>query len=892
MLPVPTSLQGRPCVLPGSSHCLAGNSQPTRILIARHGYRHPRVRIQAINGPSPDGAEAASSNSAPKLPFSNPFGGFGTRKISVGPASPAPAAPAAPLGKGTQRLKRAAPGGGTQKLSTGGGSLKIGPFELGTGSTRRGGSRDPNTVFVAGGTGRLGARVVRELLLLPNVRLRVGVRDPSKASQYLKIALEQGLLPPDALKRVNLVNFDITDASTMVAAIGNAAKVVQATGPPESDLTGSQVQAVDGDGPINLVEAAKKVGVEQFVMVTSLGTGKFGLPASLLNLFGGILTQKRRAEVALEQSGIPYVIVRPGGMERPTDAYKRTHNVKLATRDKLFGGQVSRLQVAELVAAAVANPDLAENKVVEVVAETSAPKLSYEELLSEAPQEEEQEERLERLTLRQAALEVVAAAKKEADKVKGGLEEAQLLVKKLGDAAKDAKTALAKTRSELAPALKEADVLEAQLSKLREKAKLSQRKEAATAAILKAAQAAARELRVLTKEERVAIERPILFAEQVAAEEAARKAAEEAARKAAEEKARQAEAKARAQAAAVAAKRQAPAAQPEAAEEEEEEEAQPLGGLNLFGRLQQLVPQPKPAQEQQPDLKAQRLAEQQEAQEAAAAAEEAAAQSKAKQQAEARAKQEAEARAQKEAGEKAKREAEEKAKREAEAEAEAKARKEAQARAQKEADAKAAQEAKARQEAQAKADAEVAARLAQEAAEEKARKEAEAKAKKEAEAKAKAEAEAKAKAEAEAKAKAEAEAKAKAEAEAKAKAEAEKAAAAPALPVSAAAEASGAVPPNVAEARAWIANWRSGKTRKAEPAFDLGSLLGGLKLPWGGSPRATSEGSPSASASKPSSNGVPGGKAAPANVLEAREWIRKWRAKNLDVSFSKATADK
>ena len=72
---------------------------------------------------------------------------------------------------------------------------------------------------------------------------------------------------------------------------------------------------------------------------------------------------KKKAEAALEKSGIPYVIVRPGGMERPTDTYKRTHNVRLATRDKLFGGQVSRLQVAELIAAAVSSPEAAQNKV-------------------------------------------------------------------------------------------------------------------------------------------------------------------------------------------------------------------------------------------------------------------------------------------------------------------------------------------------------------------------------------------------------------------------------------------------------------------------------------------------------------------------------------------------
>lgn len=34
-----------------------------------------------------------------------------------------------------------------------------------------------------------------------------------------------------------------------------------------------------------------------------------------------------------------------GGMEAPRDDHKLTHNTRLATRDKLFGGTVSRLQV-------------------------------------------------------------------------------------------------------------------------------------------------------------------------------------------------------------------------------------------------------------------------------------------------------------------------------------------------------------------------------------------------------------------------------------------------------------------------------------------------------------------------------------------------------------------
>ena len=36
---------------------------------------------------------------------------------------------------------------------------------------------------------------------------------------------------------------------------------------------------IDGDGGVALVEAATQAGVDQYVMVTSLGTAKFGWPA-------------------------------------------------------------------------------------------------------------------------------------------------------------------------------------------------------------------------------------------------------------------------------------------------------------------------------------------------------------------------------------------------------------------------------------------------------------------------------------------------------------------------------------------------------------------------------------------------------------------------------------
>lgn len=70
---------------------------------------------------------------------------------------------------------------------------------------------------------------------------------------------------------------------------------------------------VDYEFATALINAAAESGVEQFVLVTSLGTGKIGFPAAILNLFGGVLIWKRETEKVLENSGMAYTIVRPGG---------------------------------------------------------------------------------------------------------------------------------------------------------------------------------------------------------------------------------------------------------------------------------------------------------------------------------------------------------------------------------------------------------------------------------------------------------------------------------------------------------------------------------------------------------------------------------------------------
>ena len=59
-------------------------------------------------------------------------------------------------------------------------------------------------------------------------------------------------------------------------------QVVQAIGAPESEaLNFGNPKKIDGDGAIALVDAATALGIDQYVMITSLGTAKVGFPAGV-----------------------------------------------------------------------------------------------------------------------------------------------------------------------------------------------------------------------------------------------------------------------------------------------------------------------------------------------------------------------------------------------------------------------------------------------------------------------------------------------------------------------------------------------------------------------------------------------------------------------------------
>ncbi|XP_007025110.2 PREDICTED: uncharacterized protein At2g34460, chloroplastic isoform X1 [Theobroma cacao] len=232
-------------------------------------------------------------------------------------------------------------------------------------------------IFVAGATGSTGKRVV-EQLLAKGFAVKAGVRDLDKA---------KNLLSKDN-PALQVVKADVTEGSAkLVEAIGDDSEaVICATGfRPGWDLFAPW--KVDNFGTVNLVEACRKLGVNRFILISSIlvngaAMGQLFNPAYIfLNVFGLTLIAKLQAEQYIRKSGIDYTIIRPGGLRNEPP----TGNVVMEPEDTLYEGTISRDQVAEVAVESLAHPE-SSFKVVEIVSRTEAPKRSYKDLFGSIKQ--------------------------------------------------------------------------------------------------------------------------------------------------------------------------------------------------------------------------------------------------------------------------------------------------------------------------------------------------------------------------------------------------------------------------------------------------------------------------------------------------------------------------
>ncbi len=214
-------------------------------------------------------------------------------------------------------------------------------------------SGEPGKVLVAGATGQTGQLIVSELLA-SGYEVRALVRDTTKARKVLG-------------DKVELVQGDVKDPATLTAAFAGTDAVISAVG-ARGAKGPDRPEAIDYEGVRNLVDAAVAARSRQFVLISSRSVTQ---PDNPLNkLFGNVLIWKLKGEDALRASGVPYTVIRPGGLTNGPGGnldlvFEQGDTVRAQTT-------ITRADLARIAVQALRYPE-ARNRTFETSAQPGAP---------------------------------------------------------------------------------------------------------------------------------------------------------------------------------------------------------------------------------------------------------------------------------------------------------------------------------------------------------------------------------------------------------------------------------------------------------------------------------------------------------------------------------------
>lgn len=205
-------------------------------------------------------------------------------------------------------------------------------------------------ILVAGSTGLLGSEICRQLTTQQKP-VRALVR---KTSAPEKI---------DALKQMgcSLTEGDFKDKASLVNACKGCDVVISTVSSTLSRQEGDNIQTVDHDGNLNLVAAAKDVGVKHFIFISFRHQ----------NALDNSLTEaKRSTELAIKSSGMTYTILQASFFIEvwlsPALGFNyHDHTAQIPGDGSELISYISYKDVAAFAAASVYNP-VAENKVLEI----------------------------------------------------------------------------------------------------------------------------------------------------------------------------------------------------------------------------------------------------------------------------------------------------------------------------------------------------------------------------------------------------------------------------------------------------------------------------------------------------------------------------------------------
>ena len=217
-------------------------------------------------------------------------------------------------------------------------------------------------VAVTGASGKTGWRVVDEAL-----RQGLGVRAIVRPGSVLPAALAEA----ERQGQLAVQRLELGQTEALHAALSGCDALVIATGArPSVDLAGPL--KVDAFGVRDQIRACQAVGLRRVVLVSSLCAGRWQHP---LNLFGMILVWKRLGESWLEQSGLEWTVIRPGGLSED-DSRTDREGVVFSGADQQERDSIPRRLVARVCLEALTTP-ASVGRIIEI---TSSPEQSPQSL--------------------------------------------------------------------------------------------------------------------------------------------------------------------------------------------------------------------------------------------------------------------------------------------------------------------------------------------------------------------------------------------------------------------------------------------------------------------------------------------------------------------------------
>ena len=187
-------------------------------------------------------------------------------------------------------------------------------------------------ITIVGASGQI-ARLLHPILIKKGHSVRGIIRKPEQAEDLKSLGIEP-------------VVADVEQLDDISEAVGETDAVLFAAGAgPGSGA--ERKWTVDRDGAIKLIDAAKKNGVNRYVMISAMGLDK---PRGN-EVFQVYQQAKAQADEALRKSGLDYTIVKPGRLTN------KPGKGMIAISKKLDRGEIPREDVAAVLAEVLETPE-------------------------------------------------------------------------------------------------------------------------------------------------------------------------------------------------------------------------------------------------------------------------------------------------------------------------------------------------------------------------------------------------------------------------------------------------------------------------------------------------------------------------------------------------------